>query len=63
MQIALIIAIAIFFAVSVISSGIYRDNQIYHFLTEENSKATFIVALMSFAAVGAFTVIYNITFI
>lgn len=63
MQTALIIAIAVFLIAFFIATGIYFGRQ--HFVASNDKvlEGSFVVALMSFAAVGAFSVIYNIMFI
>lgn len=62
MQTALIIAIAVFLITFFVSNGIYFGR--LHFVDRSDKvlEGSFIMALMSFAAVGAFSVIYNIMF-
>lgn len=63
MEIAIIIAIAIFLITFFIANSIYFGRQYFVASNDKILNGSFIVALMSFAAIGAFTVIYNIMFI
>lgn len=63
MEIAIIIAIAVFLITFFISNGIYFGRQCFVASNDKILNGSFIVALMSFAAIGAFAVIYNIMFI
>lgn len=63
MQIALMVAIVICIIAYTLAHGIYMDRQPFVYSNDKVLEGSFIVALMSFAATTAFTMVYNIMFI